>query len=185
MWARCLSKGWWIHPVGLGAPSIFISRADFLMLSRWKPGWPRRRVWGAAPEASRGQQGWEVQGMMLTCRWVLQEQVWCLRACGSRGETCCGITPTSSGKAWLAHPAYLSPQCSCWIGHLMCVMFPGNCFSKLVFPASGRYPPLLLFSWFPSGAPYSAWEPGTKRLSGIFFPGKHCSRCCSWIMQCR
>lgn len=92
-----------------------------------------------------------------------------LRGCDSRGETLLW----DHTYWWWKSPtglSCLSPQRSCRIGPLMCIVFPGGCFLELVVPGSGRYSPLLLSPWFPSAASHRSLGTRHEAFACYVFP---------------
>lgn len=160
---RCLHRGWWIQPVGIRCQALGIFK---LMSSSWllDAGWPHRCAWNG-----------------FRRHMELQVQLWCPRDCdGRRGVL-------------LWHHTYIqrwkSLTCSSCPSPSTHVKLPLWCVSSsqgLFFQTSTHLIWLItatVLIFLVSKHPLTDSEPGMKYLPYVFFPGRHCFRCCNWVMQ--
>lgn len=160
---RCLHRGWWIQPVGIRCQALGIFK---LMSSSWllDAGWPHRCAWNG-----------------FRRHMELQVQLWCPRDCDGRREVL------------LWHHTYIqrwkSLTCSSCPSPSTHVKLPLWCVSSsqgLFFQTSTHLIWLItatVLIFLVSKHPLTDSEPGMKYLPYVFFPGRHCFRCCSWVMQ--
>lgn len=147
-WASCLSSNWWIHPAGAQFSQHF--HIDVFELTSWCRAESLGDHAGGCEELPQGQ--WRTVGLGGAGHGA-DVQMGAARADLASLGGCNGKEATlllhHTYQRWksLTGSSCLSCQCSRWIGLLVCAVFPGGCFSNLLIPGSGWYPPLCSKCW--------------------------------------